>query len=113
MELRLIESTNEFTHLALVGRLDIAGVGAIDTKFTGYTSSRQKTALVDVSAVTLISSLGIRLLLSAAKSLEANGARLVLIHPHPSIREALKLSAIDQIIPIAENKDDALGLAKA
>ena len=113
MELRLIETSDELTHLALIGRLDIAGVGGIETKFTGYTSARHKTTLVDMSEVTFLSSLGIRLLLGVAKSLQANGLRLILINPQANIRETLTLSSLDQIIPIVASKEEALGLANA
>ncbi len=112
MELRVIEASDELTHLALVGRLDIAGVGAIETKFTASTCARKKTTLLDLSGVDFLSSLGIRLLLSTAKSLQANGVRLILINPQANIRETLTLSSLDQIIPIVGDKEEALGLAK-
>ncbi|PAW79384.1 MAG: hypothetical protein B9S32_02250 [Verrucomicrobia bacterium Tous-C9LFEB] len=113
MNLRVIEAAADYTHLALSGRLDIAGVGAIETQFTGYTASRHKPAFVDLSEVTFISSLAIRLFISAAKSLEANQARLILINPQPNIRETLRLSSIEEFIPIVTGKDEALSACKA
>lgn len=112
MDLRLIESTDDYTYLALSGRMDIAGVGAIETKFTAFTASRQKPALVDISEVNFISSLGIRLFLSVAKSLHANGSKLILISPQSNIRETLQLSDISQFIPIAADTDEALNSLK-
>lgn len=112
MNLRVIDAAADYTHLALSGRLDIAGVGAIETQFTGYTASRHKPALVDLSEVTFISSLGIRLFLSVAKSLEANQARLILINPQPNIRETLTLSNIEEFVPIVSGKDEALSASK-
>lgn len=108
MELHLIESSEAFTHLSLKGRLDIVGVGGIETKFTAYTAARKVPALVDLSEVTFLSSLGIRLFLGVAKSLEANNARLFLINPQGNIRETLTLSSFDQIAPIVDSKEDAL-----
>lgn len=112
MNVHLIESTDDYTHLALSGRMDILGVGAIETKFTGLTAARQKTALVDLSAVDFISSLGIRLFLTVARSLEANNARLILINPQTNIRETLLLSNIEELIPIVTDKDEALAASR-
>ena len=60
MQLNVIRADDELTHLALVGTMDIAGIHAIDMKFHGYTAARRRPALVDLSGVELITSLGSR-----------------------------------------------------
>ena len=57
MKLTIIEQTDEITHVALAGSLNIAGVHAIDVEFHRVTAAREKPAIVDISAVDFISSL--------------------------------------------------------
>lgn len=112
MNLRLIEASGDYTHLALSGRLDIAGAGEIETQLTAYTVPRKKPALLDLSEVDFISSIGIRLFISIAKALEANGTRLILINPQANIRETLQFSQLDELIPIVADKDEALSASQ-
>jgi len=49
MQLGVIRADDEMTELALVGKLDIAGVHAIDMKFHLNTATRRKPTLVDLS----------------------------------------------------------------
>src|SRR5262245_43303743 len=91
------------THMAIVGQLDVAGLHAIDVKFHGYTAARRRPTLVDISALDFISSLGMGMFVSCAKSLLRHGARMVLLNPRPEIEEALKVVGIDQSIPIVRS----------
>jgi anti-anti-sigma factor len=100
MEILVHRQDDHVTHLALSGRLDILGLQQIELPFTAHTSSRRKHAVVDVSQVTYMSSLGIRLILSSAKALSAHGARLVLVNPQPQVLQVLQLGRLDTIIAI-------------
>jgi anti-anti-sigma factor len=112
-EIRLDEA---LTHIALIGRLDIAGLHATDVKFHGYTAARRRPTLVDMSQVEFIASLGMGMLISCAKSLQRFGVKMVLLNPKGLVEEALKAVGIDQVIPIAYSMEDAqrlLGLASS
>jgi anti-anti-sigma factor len=106
-EIRLDQT---ITHLALCGRLDAAGLHAVDIKFHGYTAARRKPALVDMSQVEFIASLAMGMLISCAKSLQRHGAKMVLLSPTVLVEEALKAVGIDQVIPIAHSLEDAMRL---
>ena len=56
MELAIRNQTGQITHLALRGRLDVAGVGAVELKLTSHTVPRGKPLLLDMSEVTFLSS---------------------------------------------------------
>jgi anti-sigma B factor antagonist len=108
MELEIKNQSDQITHLALRGRLDTAGVGDVELKFTGHTVPRAKPLLLDMSGVTFLSSLGLRMLLTVAKALDHRGAKTVLLRPQPAVREVLKLSGFDQVIPIHNDNETAL-----
>lgn len=112
MQLNLIEETGELTHVALVGRLDTAGVDAVEPRFLA-TLRKQRHALVDLSAVEFLSSMGVRMLLSAAKVLARAGGRLVLIAPQPLVAGALRHTAMDSIIPVRADMAEARALLDA
>lgn len=112
MELEITESTDALTRVALKGRLDTAGVDRIETRFNAVLGSGGD-GLVDLSEVSFLSSLGIRLLLGAAKMLDRRGSKLVLVAPSELVGEALKHSSIDEIIPVAPDLDGARALLSA
>jgi len=103
----------EVTHLALAGRLDAGGMQGQDVKFTGYISGRRKPALVDMSQVEFIGSLGVGLLVSNAKALRSHGTTLVLVNPSGPVDKVLRSTGIDQIIPIVHTLEEGLRLLAA
>ena len=108
MEMKVVEETNDMTHVALVGRLDVEGVKQIEAHFETYVTSRNKPTIVDLSQVPFMSSLGMRLLLRCAKSLKAAGCKMALLKPQQLVHEALKMASLDQIFGIVEEKRQAL-----
>jgi anti-sigma B factor antagonist len=108
MELEIKNHSDQITHLALRGRLDTAGVGEIELKFTGYTVPRAKPLLLDISELTFVASLGLRMLLTVAKALDRRGAKTVLLNPQPAVREVLSLSGFDQLMPVYNDVGTAL-----
>jgi anti-sigma B factor antagonist len=105
-----IRVDNEITHVALVGRLDVAGLHAVDVKFHSYTAARRKPTLVDLSGLEFITSLGMGMFISCAKSLQRHKARMVLLNPTGLVNEALRAVGIDQVIPIVSSTEEAMRL---
>jgi anti-anti-sigma factor len=99
---------DRLTHLALVGKLDIAGLHTVDVKFHGYTAARRRPTLVDVSGLEFITSLGMGMIVSCARSLQRFGAKLVLLNPQPVVEEALKAVGLDQGVPIVRSVDEGM-----
>jgi anti-anti-sigma factor len=111
MELTVIRTDDELTHLSLVGRLDLPGVQAVELKFLAYTASRKKPSVVDMAGVTFVSSMGMRMLLSAAKNLKPAGAKLVVLNPGEVVEEALRTAGLDTIVLISKDLGEATRLA--
>jgi anti-anti-sigma factor len=107
MEIQYDELSNGIRLIKLIGKLDILGVNEIETKFSGYCSGENVKALVDLSGVDFLASIGIRLLTTNAKSLLSRGGRMVLLNPTLSVREVLDLTGIPDIIPMYEQLESA------
>lgn len=108
MELEIKNQSAQITHLALRGRLDMAGVGQIELTFTSHTVPRAKPLLLDISEVNFVASLGLRMLLTVAKGLHQRGAKTVLLSPQPPVAEVLKVSGFDKLIPVQYDEATAL-----
>jgi anti-anti-sigma factor len=108
MQITEIRLDNQITHLAMSGKLDIAGLHAVDMKFHGYTAARRRPTLVDISGLEMITSLGMGMFISCARSLQRFGARMVLLNPQPQVEEAMKAVGLDQGIPLVRSVEEAL-----
>jgi len=106
-QLKEIQLDDKITHLAIIGRMDIGGLHAIDTKFHALTAARRKPSLIDLSKLEFISSLGMGMIVSCARSLGRYGAKMVLLDPVPEVEDALEAVGIDQRIPIVHTVEEA------
>lgn len=107
MELNVIEEADNLTHLVLVGRLDLAGVQKVELAFVTHTGARRKDTIVDVSQMPFVASLGLGMLLNAAKSLHRHHARLILVGAQEMVLVALKAAHLTDLLEVADTVDDA------
>ncbi|MBI5568554.1 MAG: STAS domain-containing protein [Desulfomonile tiedjei] len=107
MELKIVRSDNALTHLVLAGKLDVDGERSIGDQFRDLIASSNTSFLVDMSGVSYLASLGIRLLFAGAKSLSENGNKLVVLSPQPMVEETLLNSGTVKFIPIAHDETEA------
>lgn len=112
MHLKTISADDSISHVALIGRLDVKGVTDIQYEFLQETTVLPKPTLVDLSRVTYMASFGISMLVSAAKHLQRNGAKMVLLCPSSLVRSALETSGLHDVIPITDDKTAALALLR-
>ena len=108
MEMTITELDGPISCVRLNGKLDAGGVDRIDTRFTAAVAARGRNAIVDMSGVTLLTSMGIRLLISTARALSQKGATMVLFGAQPLVQEGLNHTALDQIIAVTETEAQAL-----
>jgi anti-anti-sigma factor len=108
IQLNEVNLANDLTHLAIVGSMDVAGLHAVDVKFHGYTAARRRPTLVDIAGLDFVSSLGMGMFVSCARSLQRFGAKMVLLNPQPEVEEALKAVGVDQSIPIVRSVEEGM-----
>lgn len=94
--------------LALNGRLDAAGTEKVETKFFATIGGATSDVLVDMSGVAFVGSLGIRMLIAAARQATRSRRRLVLFGVQPAVSEVFSTVALDDLIPIVADEAAAL-----
>jgi anti-anti-sigma factor len=100
MEIIATELKNGITLLELHGRMDIFGVNEIEIRFAGYCSGERPKAVVDLSGVDFLASVGIRLLVTNSKSMSLRKGKMVILNPQPDVMSVLEITAIPSIIPV-------------
>jgi anti-sigma B factor antagonist len=99
MDMAVEERDGGMAVVRLRGRLDTTGAGEIELRFSVLSGAR-RGIVVDMSEVSFLASLGIRVLLIGAKTTAAKGGKMVLLSPQPHIADVLKTARIDSLIPI-------------
>ena len=112
MKLTQLESTDKITNFLLSGSLDITGVRDIEMDFSRLVSGEQNV-VIDFSGLTFIASLGMRMLLSAAKKLDTEGNKMVLHSVPPLAETALNTAGLGTIMPIVKDESGALSLLES
>lgn len=113
MEMRVLSTADDdVTRIALSGRLDLQGTGAIQPDFAALTGDAKRSAVVDLSEVSFLASAGMRMLLEAAKALRRTAHRLVLLRPQENVKQALEVAGLAGILPITDDEAAALALAR-
>ena len=107
MELQYSELDNNISMIKLMGKLDIIGVGEIETSFAGYCDGDRIHMLVDLSDVDFLASIGIRLLTLTAKSIASRGGKMALVNPTPDVEHVLDVTGIPAIIPVYPDLESA------
>jgi anti-anti-sigma factor len=108
MELQHHEFENGITALKPIGILDVQGVDAIEAKFAGYSTGDKSKVLVDLSEVPFLTSIGIRLMVTTAKSVANRGGKLVILSPNENVKGVLEMTGIMDIIPVHMDPQEAI-----
>lgn len=107
MEMTIDTPGDAQVNVALRGRLDVLGVDTVETKLTAAVVPSGKHAVIDMSGVTFVASLGIRMFVSLGRALARDGRKLVLHSCQEDVAEVFEMAALDQLITIAASPDDA------
>jgi len=99
--------------VGLVGRLDTPGVDAIETRLTGALVPRGARAIVDLSGVEFIGSLGLRMFITIARALGRRGGKMVLYAPQSFVAQVLETASLDDLIPVRPEATAASTAARA
>ena len=102
------ERTDETLILLPVGRLDSANARAFESIVMQHIAGGEQRLIIDFGRLNFISSSGMRVLLIAAKKLQASSGTIVLCDMKAHIREVFSISGFDRIIPIKDSRDSAL-----
>jgi len=107
MDFALTEVDPAIHRVTLRGRLDAAGAEAIDQRFSAAVGSVGKHALVDLTEVSFVASLGLRMFISVARVLQRRGAQMILFGAQPQVMEVFDAIALDQMMPVVATEAEA------
>ena len=107
MELNISELGKGITMIKLNGILDINGVNQIETKFAAHCSGENPRVIVDMAGVSFLASIGVRLLVTNAKSLRTRNGKMALLNPTPDVMNVLEITDIPATIPVYSNLESA------
>jgi len=110
MELHVDELGSGTVRVRLGGRLDTVGVDQVESRFGAVVASNGNDAVIDLSEVSFVSSMGVRMLITVARAQRARGHRMVLCAAQPAVAETLGMVALEQIIPIVADEAAAQAL---
>ncbi|MFZ2207330.1 MAG: STAS domain-containing protein [Porticoccaceae bacterium] len=109
MEMEVTELDGKAIKIALLGRLDTPGVDQIETRFSASIVPGGHQAIVDLSGVSFIASMGLRMFITVARSASKRGGKLVLLSPQAMVNEVFTNAALSDIIPVVFSVEEALG----
>ncbi|WP_270934004.1 STAS domain-containing protein [Falsiroseomonas oryzae] len=108
MRFEVVELGPTANKVVMVGRLDSTTVGMVETPFTAAVSASGRSAVLDMRNLEFLSSLGIRLLLSAARVVSRRGGKVVLFGAQPMVAEVLTAMALDEVLPLVATEAEAV-----
>jgi|RhiMethySRZTD1v2_1073278.scaffolds.fasta_scaffold613976_2 anti-sigma B factor antagonist len=113
MEAKVVESSGSLVRLEIAGRMDTVGVERAEPRFFALFAPRAIDTILDLSKVTLLTSMGLRLLIASAKTGLSKGFRVVLVAPSGAVRDVLDHAAIGELTAIVDDVDAARALLAA
>lgn len=108
MRFEVVEISPTTNKVIMVGRLDASSVGQVETPFTAAVAASGRNAVLDLTGVGFLSSLGIRLLLSSARVVTRRGGGVVLFGAQPMVADVLESMGMDQVLPLVATEAEAL-----
>jgi anti-sigma B factor antagonist len=94
--------------LGLAGRLDASNAGVLEEKLLTLIAGGNTRLVIDGNKLDYISSAGLRVLLVAAKRLNATGGKISLYALKDQIKEVFDIAGFSSIFAIYRTQDEAI-----
>lgn len=100
--------TNDLCVLTLKGKIDATNALYFDDEMQKNINESQDKVLLNMKELEYISSAGLRVLMSAAKSLKERGGDLCVCELSPHIDKIFEISGFRQIMSIGKSESEAI-----
>jgi anti-anti-sigma factor len=98
-----VEHESGAARIVVAGEVDLATADRLREALRSELSSAQRL-LVDLQACTFIDSVGLSVLVEAARNAKLGGeAEIAIVSPSPAVRRLLELTQLDSLIPVFES----------
>lgn len=94
----------------LAGRLDSAGVDGVELRFGAVIVPAGRNTVVDLTEVSFLASLGVRMFIATTRALSAKGGKLALFGAQPAVMEIIEVMGFDDIVPVVGSEAEAVAL---
>jgi anti-anti-sigma factor len=101
-------STSPYS-FSVSGRIDASNASKVEGDLLAAIETSGPSLIINLSALTYMSSAGLRVMLVAAKRAKAAGGKAVIQDAQPAVAEVLRMSGFDRIIPMAAGEAEARG----
>ncbi len=98
---------NDITVLALQGRLDGIASPQLEQRLDALLAGGARKVVFDCTALTYVSSAGLRVFLSGAKKLKSAGGRTAFAALTPAVHEVFELSGFHEVLAVHPSAADA------
>lgn len=99
--------TGSATVISPAGRIDSTTAKAFEESVLGLLDAESHSVVVDLSKVEYLSSLGLRVFLTAGKKAKGLGGALTMCCARPSVREVFEISGFAGLFGMHASIDDA------
>lgn len=113
MNMEYSQLENGIRLIKLTGMLDAEGTSEIGDEFAQHCLGEEVFVLVDLSHMTYLSSIGIPLLVSNAKTVTEHGGRMALLTPQPNVKYVLEITGVTHILRLYNDLETAQQRLKA
>lgn len=94
--------------LELKGRIDAGNAQAFETLLNQIVNAGDGAVVVNLSGVDYISSAWLRVMFITLKKLTADNRAMALAEPNPDVKDVMRLTGFDEILPCYCNLDKAV-----
>jgi anti-anti-sigma factor len=108
MPISFEDRSPSFRHILLSGRLDALGIEEIEQQLAKLSTDRKRLVLVDLTAVTFLTSTCIGDLIKNASTQQKLGGRMVLlVGDNEIVAKTLMVVGIKSFLPVCKNYPEA------
>ena len=98
----------EVNLVQVAGRLDANSSPELEKELVNLLESGEKNFIIDLAELDYISSVGLRVLLMAAKKAKTSNGKVVLNSLREHVLEVFKIAGFTAIFPVFANREEAL-----
>jgi anti-anti-sigma factor len=113
MKMEIADTADGLVNVALVGRLDTPAVESITPRLTAGIVPRGARAIVDLSRLEFVGSMGLRMFITIARELAQNNGKLVLYSPQPWVNMIFTTASLHSMIDVRPDAAAAAAAARA
>jgi len=113
MKMEMADMADGLVNVRLVGRLDTPAAERIEPDLVASLVPRGARAIIDLSGLEFVGSMGLRMFIAIARDLERNNGKLVLYAPQPWVNVMFGTASLHSLICVRPDAASAAVAARA